>query len=203
MSTITDFKNRALAQLKGNWTQPVLLVLVYGLIVGGAAGISSFFIYLYGAVLICAIPMMLGVEIILLQFYRGEKEDIIPKIFDPYKNEFSRFLTTGLLVGVYTFLWSLLLYVPCIIKGISYSMTPYILKDHPELKNNAAIELSMAMMEGKKWKFFLLQLSFIGWAILAAIPFGIGVFWLQPYMSVTKAAFYEEIKEEYDSKQAA
>jgi uncharacterized membrane protein len=199
MSTISNFKNRALAQLKGNWTQAVLLSLVYNIIAGVVVSLSSF---LY-VTQIFIIPMGLGLSIIYLQFYRGEKDDIIPKLFDPYKKEFSRFFTTGLLVYVYTALWTLLLFVPGIIKAISYSMTPFILKDNPELKNNACIELSMEMMKGKKWKFFLLQLSFIGWILLAMLTLGIGMFWVEPYIYVTKAAFYEEIKEEYENKKAA
>ena len=53
---------------------------------------------------------------------------------DVYKRqEYSRILTTKLLQAVYTFLWSLLLLIPGIIKHYSYAMTDYILKDEPEL----------------------------------------------------------------------
>ena len=79
-------------------------------------------------------------------------------------------------------------------KHYSYAMTDYILKDESELCNNAAIERSMAMMEGNKMKLFLLDLSFIGWAILCLFTFGIGFFVLQPYMQVSHAAFYEDLK---------
>ena len=112
----------------------------------------------------------------------------------PRFQEYSRILTTKLLQAVYTFLWSLLLLIPGIIKHYSYAMTDYILKDEPELCNNAAIERSMAMMEGNKMKLFLLDLSFIGWAILCLFTFGIGFFVLQPYMQVSHAAFYEDLK---------
>ena len=43
------------------------------------------------------------------------------------------------------------------------------------MKNNAAIEKSMAMMEGNKMKLFMLDLSFIGWAILCIFTLGIGL----------------------------
>ena len=202
MSKISDFKNRALAQLKGNWTQPVLLALVYMLISSGVSSIFSFIPFLLPLVLLIYIPLVFGMSIAMLGFYRGEKEDIIPKLFDPFR-DYSRMLTTGLLMFLYIFLWSLLLWIPGIIKGLSYAMTPYILKDNPELKNNGAIELSMAMMEGRKMQLFLLQLSFIGWAFLCILTLCIGLFWLVPYMEATMAAFYEEVKEEYESKQAA
>jgi len=192
MSNICDFKNRALAQLKGNWTQPVVLTLVY-VLVTSAVCITGPLVFLI------VIPLQFGFAIALLGFYRGEKEDVMSKLFDPFR-DYSRYLTTGLLVAIYTFLWSLLFVIPGIVKGLSYAMTPYILKDNPELKNDAAIERSMAMMNGKKWKLFVLHLSFIGWIILCSFTFGIGFLWLEPYRQTTVAAFYEEVKEEYESK---
>jgi uncharacterized membrane protein len=101
---------------------------------------------------------------------------------------------TGLLMSVYIFLWSLLLIVPGIIKALSYAMTPYILRDHPELRYDAAIRESMRMMQGNKMKLFLLILSFIGWFILALIPFGLGLFLFLPYYRTSIAAFYEDLK---------
>ena len=89
-----------------------------------------------------------------------------------------------------------MLLIPGIIKYYSYGLTDYILKDEPELCNNAAIERSMAMMEGNKMKLFLLDLSFIGWAILCLFTFGLGFFVLQPFMQVARAAFYEDLKKE-------
>ena len=94
----------------------------------------------------------------------------------------------------FTILWSLLLVIPGIIKSYSYAMTSFILKDEPEMKNNAAIEKSMAMMEGNKMKLFMLDLSFIGWAILCIFTFGIGFLFLQPYVAISRAAFYEDLK---------
>ena len=94
----------------------------------------------------------------------------------------------------FTILWSLLLVIPGIIKSYSYAMTSFILKDEPEMKNNAAIEKSMAMMEGSKMKLFMLDLSFIGWAILCIFTLGIGLLFLQPYVAISRAAFYEDLK---------
>ena len=50
-------------------------------------------------------------------------------------------------------------------------------------------------MRGEKWKLFVLQLSFIGWIILASITFfGLGFLFLDPYMEATYAEFYEVMK---------
>ena len=100
-----------------------------------------------------------------------------------------------LLKMVYTMLWMLLLIVPGIIKSYSYAMTEYILKDDLEITENAAIEKSMQMMEGHKMELFLLDLSFIGWALLSILSCGIGFFFLEPYMITARAHFYEDLKQ--------
>ena len=76
----------------------------------------------------------------------------------------------NLLVGIFTFLWSLLFVIPGIIKSFSYSMTPFILAEHPELSENAAITRSRELMDGNKWRLFCLMFSFIGWELLICAP---------------------------------
>jgi uncharacterized membrane protein len=60
----------------------------------------------------------------------------------------------------------LLFIIPGIIKSFSYALTPYILKDNPDLKFNSAITKSREMMNGHKLELFTLYLSFIGWYLL-------------------------------------
>lgn len=100
---------------------------------------------------------------------------------------------TRLLTGVYIFLWSLLLIIPGIIASYSYAMTEYILAEHPEMTAGEAIAASKELMYGNRWRLFCLHISFIGWAILCALTFGIGNLWLNPYRNVSEAAFYREI----------
>ncbi len=75
-----------------------------------------------------------------------------------------------LLMAVYTFLWSLLFFIPGIIKTYSYAMTPYILSEHPECSPDHAITLSRQMMDGNKYRLFCLEFSFIGWDLLSSVP---------------------------------
>ena len=98
-----------------------------------------------------------------------------------------------LLVGVFTFLWSLLFIIPGIIASYSYAMTPYILAEHPEIGVMDAINASKKMMSGNKFRLFCLHFSFLGWDILSLLTFGILRFWLQPYKETANAAFYREI----------
>ena len=99
---------------------------------------------------------------------------------------------------LFTFLWTLLFIIPGIIKAFSYAMSPYILEENPELSANEAIDRSRAMMKGHKFDLFWLYLSFIGWGFLCIFTLGIGLLWLMPYMQTAEAAFYEDVKAEYE-----
>jgi uncharacterized membrane protein len=61
-------------------------------------------------------------------------------------------------------------------------MAWYIRNDDPHLSANQAIEASMEMMRGHRLRLFELYCSFIGWALLSVLTFGIGCFWLFPYV---------------------
>jgi uncharacterized membrane protein len=57
-----------------------------------------------------------------------------------------------------------------------------------------AITASRKMMNGYKGKLFCLHLSFIGWALLCGLTFGIGYLWLSPYITLSVSNFYEDLK---------
>ena len=200
MDSITNYKNRALSALENKWGNFVAITFVYGFIIGITQAISGdkdspAILHLIGLVLfILALPLTWGYQTLFLGAIRGG-EATAKDLFEGYNKElFSRVLTTTLLYYVYVFLWSLLLLIPGCIKAYSYAMTPYILKDNPEMKNNAAIEESMRMMDGHKLELFMLDLSFIGWTILSLLTCGIGFLWLAPYMSMARVNFYEDLK---------
>lgn len=104
-----------------------------------------------------------------------------------------KILGTYILMMIYTFLWFLLFVIPGIIKAFAYSQTYFVLKDNPEIGINGAITKSRKLMHGYKWKYFVLQVSFIGWVILGLITVGIGFIWIAPYISASNAAFYNEL----------
>ena len=74
-------------------------------------------------------------------------------------------------------------------------MVPYILLDEPELSPKEVITRSRKMMNGNKWRAFLLDLSFIGWALLSLITCGlVGLLYEEPYRRSARAALYHELK---------
>lgn len=106
----------------------------------------------------------------------------------------------GLLEFIWVFLWTLLLFVPGIIKGLAYSQAFYIYRDSVDagqpLRFRDAVTQSRQMMDGHKWEFFVLQLSLIGWRILVWITNGLAGIWVFPYTNLTYANYYDHLKEE-------
>ena len=116
-------------------------------------------------------------------------------------------LIQTVIVMAATFIGALLFVIPGIIAGIylgySFSMTFYILADHPEYGPWQAVKESFRMMQGHKFRYFRLELSFIGWAILAAFTCGIGSLFLVPYQNTAYAIFYLELAGDYFAFRAA
>lgn len=152
------------------------------------SGIFGFAAFLIGGVL------EMGYADFLLKQHDGKEtefKDLFSK-FDWFGTGFAqRFLR-----GLYTTLWSLLFIIPGIIKGYAYAMTPFILAEHPELSASRAIELSEQMMDGHKAELFVLELTFIGWDILAGLTLNLGNIALNPYKNAAYAAFYRQLQAE-------
>ncbi len=192
------FRDAAWQQLSGNWGSVMILTLVYMAITMIAQSLPALGLLL----IVLLFPLDYSFSVLYLDNKRNNTEFNVDALFEGYRemNDVKRIIGTYLLVYLYTVLWTLLFIIPGIIKSISYSMVPYILKDNPEMKYNAAIERSMAMMHGYKLKYFILILSFIGWMLLVAITFGLASFFVTPYMTASYAHFYEYVKEEYEKK---
>ena len=104
---------------------------------------------------------------------------------------FLRALWLSILMGIFTFLWSLLFIIPGIIATYRYSQAMYLLIDNPDMSAMQCIRASSQMMKGHKWELFVLQLSFIGWALLSIIP--LVSIWTAPYFQITYANYYNAL----------
>ena len=112
---------------------------------------------------------------------------------------FSRFDRFGqgfaqkFLRGLYTILWSFLFIIPGIVKSYAYAMTPFIMAENPEMSASEAITASKELMDGHKGELFTLDLTFIGWGLLAALTLNLGHLALNPYHNAAYAAFYKDL----------
>jgi uncharacterized membrane protein len=181
--------------LKGKWGTAILTFVIYTLLttISGSVRSHGTLLTLSSALtLIIGGPLALGAAIFSLSISRG-KEAMLEQLFLGF-NRFSSSLVAYLLVVLYVVLWSLLLVVPGIIAALGYSMTFYILADDPVIIPQDALKKSKSMMDGYKLKLFYLGLRFFLLALLCILTLGIGFFWLIPYVHVTMAKFYDDIK---------
>lgn len=92
--------------------------------------------------------------------------------------------------SLYITLWSLLLFVPGIIKSYEYYFIPYILAENPSISKERAFQISKEMTQGDKFNIFVLQLSFIGWELLGMLACFVGTYFVTPYVMATFAELY-------------
>ena len=108
---------------------------------------------------------------------------------------FGKIILLNLLLSLFIILWSMLLIFPGIIAAYRYSQAMYILADDPSKSPMQCLRESKAMMRGHKMELFRLNLSFLGWYLLASMPtIGYGVqAWSLPYTATTYALYYEQL----------
>ena len=185
--------------LKGNWKPAVLALVIYELCIGippvilnELFGVNILDIYSqYGSVLyydygyiyesapvyspLSSVYMILvsgafalGLCLFFLSVFRKHQTGAAD-IFLGFERIWK---ALGLLMFqvLFIILWSLLLIVPGIIAAIRYSQAFYILADDPDKSITQCMNESKQMMKGNCWKYFCLGISFIGWALLSAIP---------------------------------
>ena len=184
----SELKAFAKEQLAGNHFTMIFLMIVF-VAVFGICGM----IPLIGAVvaILIASPISLGYLNANIKLIKGEEINI-GDLFGQM-HLFGKSIWLNIQISVFTTLWSLLFFIPGIIKSLSYSAAKYILIANPELSAGEALEKSMKLMDGHKMELFFLQLSFILWEILIAITFGVAGFYVIPYMNATMANFYIKI----------
>lgn len=145
-----------------------------------------------------------GINWTYLDLLRGQKNSInpIPNALRAFSGKyFLGILLITVVTSIFLSLWALLLLIPMFVKYYAYSQVTYVFYDIVEStgerpKTLDCITYSRKLMNGHKMDLFLLDLSFIGWHILSVMTVGIGYLWLSPYISATKAAFYNHLPNE-------
>ncbi|MFW5960726.1 MAG: DUF975 family protein [Chitinivibrionales bacterium] len=193
-----QIREAARASMQGKTGKCIGVTVLYFVIVMGMNAIP-----VLGTIasIVLSGPLTLGLTMFFLGIVRGESVGI-ERLFDGFNHVMNAFVTY-ILVAVFIILWSLLLIIPGLIKGLAYSMTFYILADNPEMKPLQAIEESRKMMDGNKLDLFILFLTFIGWYLLGVITLGLGFLWVIPYQNASLAHFYLEVNKGKNSVASA
>lgn len=197
-------------EIEDTWAKAVVEFagVTVGSFGGGRSSVIGAFLLNYGTMILTG-TMILGIfqlllgSIIELGHTRFHLK-LIDRCDAGIKDLFSYFyiwkkaIAATFLQILYILFWMILFVIPGIIALFDYSMTSYILAEHPELSASEAIERSKQIMKGNRWRLFCLELSFIGWSILCAFTLGIGQLFLIPYRKTAIAAFYREISGTWD-----
>lgn len=241
-----ELKKAAKKQLKGHWLWATSLFIVSSLIISLINSLierewthnqpliklspvekSGYSLTTTLAAIFITTIILWGITYSILAFRdnTANRPNILKATFAAFrKGVYFKTVKTSFLMGLFTALWTLLLIVPGIIKGYSYAMTPYILKDlldsGKKITATQAITQSRKLMSGHKGELFILDLSFIGWAIINIVLIIIGIvlflivntfspgviigpilfilgllelLWLNPYYRQTKANYYRQL----------
>lgn len=168
------------------WLLALVGCLLYELVAGLASSMYVGFIF-FGF-------FELSLAIFLLRPVRTGEEVRLDDLFKSFSApNLTGTLLTGLLKFLYIFLWTLLFFIPGLVKSYSYALTGYVRADRPELSANETITESRRLMNGHKLDLFFLDLSFIGWYLIGALCCGIGTLFVAPYHYLSRALFYEAI----------
>lgn len=99
----------------------------------------------------------------------------------------------GALIGIVGIILLIISSIWMTIKSYLFKAIYFILFDNPNMKAKEIVEESAKIMKGNRWKYFCLDLSFIGWMILSGFTFGIGMLWLLPYITIAEVVFFETL----------
>ena len=138
--------------------------------------------------------VQIGLVAYMVKFI-NDQPVVFKDIFN-YSKDFGRAIGAVLLQALYVFLFALLLIIPGIIKLIAFALVPYLMADnkYDSLGLKELLTKSEEMMNGHKMDYFMLNLSFIGWHILAVFTLGILEIWIIPYQTTATTKFLNDIK---------
>ncbi len=170
------------------WLMGVAVAFIIGLILALANSISAGF-----ATLFLTGPLYVGLHRAFLKIAREDTVEIEDAFAGCY--DFGSNLALGIMHQIIIFLWSLLFIIPGIVKKYSFAMAYFVKSDNPSFSWRECLDESERLMKGHRFKYFLLQLGFIGWDIVAFfVPLGLGYVWLNAYKSAASAVFYDELQ---------
>ena len=216
-----EIKEHARESLKGNWFVAIIASFVagtFGAIGGGTSAsasnsqdvdfsaLSQFTteeilttVLVFGGIAIFGLIISVFLTSLISVGYSQFNLDLIDGVKPSIATMFSKGKQVGtaicanILIFIRVFFGTILFVIPGIIASYKYAMVNYIIAENPGITATEALEMSKEMMKGNKLRFFFFGLSFLGWALVVVLTFGIASLWVAPYMQASFAKFYREI----------
>ncbi len=175
---------------------------------------------------IIAIILVVGQYKMHLSLARTGKMNLLD-LFEPVKNQPDRYILANFIlfalslisilplfagIAIIYFYESITWYLAAILLSIigtilstcvslTFNLVFFVLIDNPDMKVIEALKATRKLVMGHKKRYLYMQFSFLGMMLLAGLSFGIGMLWVEPYMTQTVTLFYLDIKDELDAVQ--
>lgn len=143
-------------------------------------------------------PIVVGERRVFLESINYKKTKFY-RIVYPFKIKKKRYkstVETMLTVRIYQLLWNITI-IGGAIKHYSYLMVPFIIAENPHIEAKDAIKISRNMMQGNKFKAFLLDATFLGWEILNILTLGLVGLYYSPYYLASASELYKVLRMQY------
>ena len=99
---------------------------------------------------------------------------------------------------LYQILWSFTI-IGGVVRYYEYRMIPYILAENPNISRKDAFKISKSLTNGEKFNMFKMDLSLIGWDILAIFTFNISeIFYSDVYKNFIFSEYYIKLRNKYN-----
>lgn len=166
-------------------------------------------LYLFGWVCLMLLPMIIAVGVVAFLSDRPEVSGLINYVTQLLTSptpdmmaNISAYIAENCAYIMYILggasLVSAILFIPYIRKAYLYEMIPMIIAENPDMPATEAFSKTKWIMNGYRFKFFCLELSFIGILILVSIVsellggivMYIAMALAMPYMTMTFIQFY-------------
>ena len=150
------------------------------------------FVFLYTLQVLLIFPFRVGVSRFMIKSIDDTAK--VREIAYGFDHSYKNVIKTMFHYDIRIFLWTLLFIIPGFYKQYQYRMVPYILAEQPDMNYREVLQKSADMMNGHKWKTFVLDLSFILWHIGGLMTCGIlEIFYVVPWQDLTFAALYRKL----------
>lgn len=161
------------------------LVLVLNIVDLFSGGFSRGVLTTFVSVLISLLGMVLSAGFVLycMAIRRGERSEYLT-LFDGF-SFLGKILALEIVKYFFIALWSMLFVVPGIIAAYRYRFSLLNLCERPGIGVMEALELSKRQTMGYKGQLFSLDLSYLGWVILASLPLAFESAYLSYHMSLS------------------
>ncbi len=206
-----EYKKIAKKQLKGRWATPVLATLSFLAVsliicspqivekIQNSPGTFSFGtgIRLENSIGLIALGIIGIMMLAYTQLFTELWKTRDPLPFSTFLSAFSLWLKGVLAMFwmyLWVFLWTLLFFIPGIVKAYAYSQMFFIIAENPDIGVRRAMKLSIEITRGYKGELFVMDLSFLGWDLLACLTGGLLYLYVMPYMQMSKTNAYKMLK---------